>query len=82
LYFLAGADIFDGLTWLRYAFREGNTVYKYNSGALAKGIHVEDYKLNGQTWNDNYYYMLQMQAQMGRFTATGDYGAFQWHGRF
>ena len=23
LYFLAGADIFDGLTWLRYAFRDG-----------------------------------------------------------
>jgi hypothetical protein len=26
LYFLAGADIFDGLTWLRYAFRDGQTV--------------------------------------------------------
>jgi hypothetical protein len=26
LYFLAGADIFDGLTWLRYAFSNGDTV--------------------------------------------------------
>jgi hypothetical protein len=30
LYFLAGADIFDGLTWLRYAYSDGNTVYKHN----------------------------------------------------
>ena len=82
LYFLAGADIFDGLTWLRYAFREGNTVYKYHYGALSKGIQVEDYKLNGQTWNDNYYYMVRMQAEMGRFVTTHDYNAFQWHGAF
>jgi hypothetical protein len=82
LYFLAGADIFDGLTWLRYAFREGNTVYKYHYGALSKGIHVDDYKLDAQTWNDNYYYMLRMQAEMGRFITTHDYNTFQWHGVF
>jgi hypothetical protein len=34
MYFLAGADIFDGLTWLRFAFHEGYTVYKQNFGAL------------------------------------------------
>ena len=34
LYFLAGADIFDGLTWLRFAFHEGHTLYKQNYGAL------------------------------------------------
>ena len=27
LYFVAGADIFDGLTWLRYAFSNGDTIY-------------------------------------------------------
>lgn len=82
LYFLAGADIFDGLTWLRYAFRNGSTIYKYHYGALNRGIHVEDYKLNAQTWNDNYYYMLNMQAQMGRFVTTGDFNVFPWHAQF
>ena len=28
LYFTAGAEIFDGLSWLRYAFRDGLTVYR------------------------------------------------------
>jgi hypothetical protein len=27
MYFLAGADIFDGLTWLRFAFHNGYTMY-------------------------------------------------------
>jgi hypothetical protein len=82
LYFLAGADIFDGLTWLRYAFHEGSTIYKYHYAALSTGIHVDDYKLNAQCWNNNYYYMLNMQAQMGRFVTTGDFASFRWHGTF
>lgn len=28
LYFMAGAEIFDGLSWLRYAFRDGISVYR------------------------------------------------------
>lgn len=82
LYFLAGADIFDGLTWLRYAFRNGNTIYKYHFGALDTGIHVDDYKLNAQTWNNNYYYMLRMQEEMGRYVTRHDFNAFQWHSPF
>ncbi len=27
LYFIAGAELFDGLTWLRYAFNEGLSIY-------------------------------------------------------
>src|SRR6185312_9373800 len=34
LYFLAGADIFDGLTWLRYSYFDGLTLYKHNYGAM------------------------------------------------
>jgi hypothetical protein len=34
LYFLAGADIFDGLTWLRYAFSDGDTVYRTDQHKL------------------------------------------------
>ena len=82
LYFLAGADIFDGLTWLRYAFRDGNTIYKYHFGALSKGIQVEDYKLNAEAWNNNYYYMQNMQLDMARYVTTRDFGAFRWHREF
>jgi len=34
LYSMSGADIFDGLTWLRYAYYEGNAIYQRNYWAF------------------------------------------------
>jgi hypothetical protein len=79
LYFLAGADIFDGLTWLRYAFHEGNTVYKHNYGAKNLGIRFEDFRVNGKTWNDNYFYLMEMKRDMHKFLFDGDFDHFTYN---
>jgi hypothetical protein len=79
LYFLAGADIFDGLTWLRYAFDEGSTLYKQNYGAtlpLDTKLHV----LDGICWNKNYRYLQGLQEEMRRFLGTGSFESFKFHG--
>lgn len=76
LYFLAGADIFDGLTWLRYAFMDGQTVYKHNYGAKELGITFEDYRVNGKVWNDNYYYLQKLKEDMEKFLHTQDFSSF------
>jgi len=34
LYFIAGAEIFDGLTWLRFGYHEGYTIYSQNYGTV------------------------------------------------
>lgn len=34
LYFFAGAEIFDGVSWLRYAYRNGISIYRYSYGVL------------------------------------------------
>jgi len=82
LYFLAGADIFDGLTWLRFAFDEGNTVYKHNYGAKRRGIRLEDFRVNGTVWNSNYYYMRELKDDMLKFLVAQDYSSFRWNGEF
>jgi hypothetical protein len=82
LYFLAGADIFDGLTWLRYAYHEGNTIYKQNFGALKFGASVNSDLVNAHCWNSNYYYMKSMESEMRRFLNGNDFGAFQYHAEF
>jgi hypothetical protein len=82
LYFLAGADIFDGLTWLRYAFDEGNTIYKHNFGARRQGIRLEDFRVNGSVWNSNYYYMRTLKDDMLKFLVAHDYSSFRWNGAF
>lgn len=80
LYFLAGADIFDGLTWLRFAFHEGLTIYKHNFGALQLGITTKADLVDGRCWHQNYYYMSEMQLEMRRFLGSQDFSSFKYHG--
>jgi hypothetical protein len=67
LYFISGAEIFDGLTWLRFAFHEGKSIYLQNIDALKGRIHEKDY-LNYKTSHfENLIYMRNLQSQMKSF---------------
>ena len=74
---MAGADIFDGLTWLRYAFCDGYTLYKHNYGATNLGISLEDFRVNGMTWNDNYRYLFKMKEDMRKYLLKGTFAEFR-----
>lgn len=80
MYFLAGADIFDGLTWLRFAFHEGLTIYKHNFGALQLGVTTKAHMVDARCWHQNYYYMNELQLEMRRFLASQDFSSFKYHG--
>jgi hypothetical protein len=80
MYFLAGADIFDGLTWLRFAFHEGLTIYKHNFGALQLGVAAKSHMIDARCWHQNYYYMTELQLEMRRFLTSEDFGSFKHHG--
>jgi len=80
LYFIAGADIFDGLAWLRYAFCEGNTLYKHNYGAKKLGISFEDFGVNGKTWHDNYFYLHRLKEEMNKFLLDESFRHFTFIG--
>jgi hypothetical protein len=79
LYFLAGADIFDGLTWLRFAFHEGKTIYKQNYGATELGLDTTAAVLDGRCWNHNYYYLTNLQLEMRRYLSKYDMSVFKLH---
>lgn len=79
LYFLAGADIFDGLTWLRFAFHGGQTLYKQNYGALHFGVKTPSDVIEGICWNNNYRYIKELELQMRRFLNDYDFSAFKHH---
>ena len=79
LYFLAGADVFDGLTWLRFAFHDGQTLYKQNYGALHLGVKTRAHVIDGRCWNNNYYYINELELQMRRFLNEGDFNSFKFH---
>jgi hypothetical protein len=79
LYFLSGADIFDGLTWLRYAFANGDTVYKYAPGAINMPITTNSDIIEAGCWSHNYQYMRQMRLNMMKYLKDGSFEHFGKH---
>ncbi len=76
LYFLSGADIFDGLTWLRYCYSDGQAVYQKNAAAMKFGIHINDDDIDPRIWFDNYQAIVDLQFAMKRHLREGTFEAF------
>ena len=73
LYCLAGAGIFDGLTWLRYSYKEGQCVYSHNYGVLHIGLDQDDDFVRSKGFSDNYSYLRDLQLCLRNFVADGDF---------
>ncbi len=76
LYFLAGAEIFDGLSWLRYAYMDGSTVYNMEYGVLELGIDLNFDKLKAEILRKNLFFLNDFSLNMRRFVDSGNYEEF------
>lgn len=79
LYFLAGGEIFDGLTWLRYAYHEGQCVYRANYGALQIGLDRPDQLVDAKTMTDNINRLRDLEMAMRRVVHDNDIMKFPYH---
>jgi len=79
LYFLAGAEIFDGLTWLRYTYLGGASVYTHEFGALNVGIHERDALVRDMALMNNLFYLRRLQHEMRAFLLEFNFGQFSHH---
>jgi len=77
LYFIAGADIFDGLSWLRFIFNNGQAYYIDSYGPKIKGAHVNMKVIWGKTISDNYDYLLRLKLDLKLFQSKGDWSIFK-----
>jgi len=75
LYFLSGAEIFDGLSWLRYGFLHGDAVYRHNFAARTIGLQRRDDFVKTKTMQDNLNYLSDLTTRMRRFLNDGDFAA-------
>lgn len=73
LYYIAGAEIFDGLTWLRYGYHEGVCVYNHNLGVLRYGVHVSDDGVKSRALSENLYALADLKQRMLVFESTQDF---------
>lgn len=76
LYFLAGADVFDGLTWLRFGFSQGRTIYPQNFDAVELDLHQRPDNALVNRWTKNYLYLVQLEGEMRRFLLKSDFDCF------
>lgn len=81
LYFLAGAEIFDGLTWLRFGYHEGQTIYSQNYGLLkdSEGLRRGTDERQYEMWRNNYYYLEELRTRMINYIRTKDLTHFGSH---
>lgn len=75
-YFMCGADIFDGLTWLRYGYDNGALVYQRNYWASKFSPDTEDYRAILQTCVSNHDYLKKFVIEMKNFQKTNDFEQF------
>lgn len=73
LYFIAGAEVFDGLTWSRYGYRSGRCIYIHNSAAMAYGLDVNDDEARVCTIKDNLRHLDALERSLRKFSQTGDW---------
>jgi hypothetical protein len=78
LYFISGAEIFDGLTWLRFGYHEGRTMYAQNYAAIhdSEGIRRKNTDQSYEMWKNNYYYLEKLKTHMLNYVRTGDFTHF------
>jgi len=77
VYFLCGADIFDGLSWLRYGFKDNNPVY-FNSLAISSGkwnLRTDELKLI--SYLENIKTLNNLKHKMKLFTQENDLSVFE-----
>lgn len=78
LYYFSGADIFDGLSWLRFAYDEqsGTASYIDCVGPKKYGIHVNTRSQWLHTVYANYNYLGRLELDLKKFRHTQRFDIF------
>lgn len=72
LYYLCGADIFDGLTWLRFVFQDNLPVYRNSWAVRNKFITYNEKNLQALAWQNNLATLKDQQREMGKYASQQD----------
>lgn len=78
LFFAAGADIFDGLGWLRYAYHDGVGLYREAPAVLSQNRYLgaESDRRLAMVQQDNIGAMHQITSKLKEFVDAGEWNIF------
>lgn len=72
LYFLCGADVFDGLSWLRYTFDDVIGMYRNSWAIMTEQIELSDQDVLYKSYLQNIQIFEQCQREMAKFSDDYD----------
>jgi hypothetical protein len=78
LYYFAGADIFDGLSWLRFVYDKKSDYATYINciGPKENGIHATMSSLWTSSIYANYNYLRRLEINLKKYKDSGDFSIF------
>lgn len=79
MYFVAGAEVFDGLTWLRYAYHEDISTYREVPPALEQNLELRESQRTSRVVLANLDYLTRLRMTMRRFAGNRDFSEFGRH---
>ena len=72
LYFLAGADIFDGLSWIRFSYWKDMAVHHKNRSLLEFGPYERDERALIRCCAQNLYFLTNLKRRLDRYLLDRD----------
>ena len=76
LYFLMGAEIFDGLTWMRYSYYAGQTLHFEALPLITGNLTLRDDQRAARVLTSNLDYLLRLKEDMRRYLMTKKMSVF------
>jgi hypothetical protein len=73
LFYLCGADIFDGLAWLRFSFYEAKAIYRQSYAILKNYLKFTDSELEFLCLYENLQFLENQRLSMIKFAKSYDW---------
>lgn len=71
-YFLCGADVFDGLGWLRWGVRQERLAVVKEIAAEKPYWSLTDDELRSLVWKENLRFLFRLQEELRRYASNGN----------
>jgi hypothetical protein len=72
LYFMCGAEIFDGLSWLRYAYHDGKAIHEAELAVLTNAIESRSDRRDALRHISNLQFLRDYRNRLERWAAEPD----------
>jgi hypothetical protein len=76
LYFAAGAEILDGLSWLRFYYHDGLALYLDYAAVLSRGVQARWDNVRGYVLGENLACLQRLELDLRTFAHSKDFASF------